>query len=474
MLQEATVETYFPFWEVILHHREVVKFVCGLMADPRSLVDHVYTALIEHVLEKGSYIPDRSLFVSLYQESAVILPGSPFHNQHINYYNHDYDDRQGYPRDATPVFTPCKLYVFDSMKEDVTLEHRTSKIGVLRGRDSDQAEPNSSDTQECTIWIHGPDKSLEKRLLSLCQTISTSQAVTDFKFIPEFLHGCELSEANVPAMGIEAKSLVLMDIQVSSRVWKKLLQHESLEVLHLHSVCLHGEAVPLIFNHRNLEVLNLWGADMSLEMWQYVCHHLGDLVHLENIDRSYNDLSRVSSIRLSNTTSPVTLKLTHTYISPELFKSICQLTSVMKLKELDLSGNTLTGSLHQLLSEPWQRLQYLEELNLEETELNKNDIEALTRAVQRHMLPELYMLDLKNNNLHRVEKETEELIQTCITHRQRELRLWHWHNGLSEEIQEKWKRLCRGTHIKISDFVLAISSLHPENELFENRAIVAL
>ena len=35
--------------------------MCGLMPDPRPLVDRVYATLIEQVLEKGSYIPDRSL-----------------------------------------------------------------------------------------------------------------------------------------------------------------------------------------------------------------------------------------------------------------------------------------------------------------------------------------------------------------------------------------------------------------------------
>ena len=149
---------------------------------------------------------------------------------------------------------------------------------------------------------------------------------------------------------------------------------------------------------------------MSDEMWQYACHHLGDLVHLEHINLSYNDLSHVSSIRLSNTTSPVTLKLSYTYMSPELLKSICQLTSVVKLKELDLGHNTLTGCLHHLLSEPHQGLQSLEVLNLIETELNKNDIEALTRAVQRHVLPGLKVLDLQWNKLNTMQRETEELI----------------------------------------------------------------
>ena len=454
VLQEATLETYFPSWEAVRKHREVVKFVCGLMPDPRPLVDHIYTTLHEYILgnmgKDQKIIPhfDTSLLESLYQESAVLLPGSALHNQHINYYDHHEDDMLRRPRDTTPVFTPSKLYMFEKMKEDVTLGHRTPEIGITRFTNPDQSEPNSFNNQECAIWIHEPDESLRERLLSLCRTISASQPVTDFQV--ESLSGnrCELTEANIPIMSNEAKSLVLYEVKVTSSGWNYLLQHESLQVLHLEWTRLHDGAVPLIFNHRNLKVLSLFDADMSHEMCEYVCHHLGDLVHLEEIDLSYNDLSRVSFIRLSNITSPIILDLSDTHMSPELLKSICQLTSVVKLKELDLSWNTLTGCLHHLLSEPHQGLQSLVRLNLGKTELNKNDIEALTRALQRHMLPGLKELDLANNNLNTMERETEELIRTCVTHHQREMTLSLWGNDLPKEVEEKWNRLCQETHVR--------------------------
>ena len=153
-----------------MKHKEVVKFVCGLMADPRPVVDHVYTTLHEYVLGEmraSGHIPDidRSLLESLYQESAVPLSGSVLHNQHINFHHHAVDG----PRNTTPVFTPSKLYLFDHMKKDVTLEHRTPEPGVTGCGDPGQSEPNSFNNQECAIWIYRTDKSLTERLLSLCQ-----------------------------------------------------------------------------------------------------------------------------------------------------------------------------------------------------------------------------------------------------------------------------------------------------------------
>ena len=425
-----------------------MKFVCGLMADPRPLVDHVYSAFSEDILGKmktSDYMtyPDTSLLESLYQESTVPLPGSVLHNQHINYYNHLVDDNE--PRE-TPVFTPSKLYVFGDMEEDVTLGHRTPEPGVAGCTDPGKSEPNRFNNQECAIWIYEPDGSLTERLLSLCRTISASQPVTDFRLVL-FHNICELTEANVPIMSKGPKSLVLEYVNVSSSIWNYLLQHESLEALRLVRTPLHDVAVPLIFNLRNLKVLGLMGAHMSHEMCEYVCHHLRDLVHLEHIDLSHNDLSGVSSIRLINTTSPVTLKLHGTHISHELFKSICQITSVVKLKELDLSGNTLTGCLHHLLSEFHQGSQSLELLGLSDTKLNRNDIEALTRAMQRQVLPGLKELGL--DVLYRMKRETELLIKTCVTHHQRELKLNLLHDNLCEEVKKKWKRLCRETCINL-------------------------
>ena len=283
-----------------------------------------------------------------------------------------------------------------------------------------------------------------ERLLSLCRTISASQPVTDFRLEPGYGERMgELPEANLPIMSKEAKSLVLYKVKVSSSGWNYLLQHESLEVLHLEYTRLHDGAVQLLFNHRNLKVLKLCSVHMSHEMCQYVCHHLPDLVHLEDIDLSRNDLSAASSIRLSNTTSPVTLKFDETHMSPELFKSICQLTSIVKLKELNLSGNTLTGSLHHLLSEPRQGLQSLEKLYLDRTELNKDDIEAFTCAVQKHLLPGLKELYLKVNNLDTVFRETEKMIQTCLTHYQKKLGLWLQGMYFCYEIKGKWNRVCQ-------------------------------
>ena len=117
------------------------------------------------------------------------------------------------------MFAPSKLYMFKEIKENVTLEQRTQSDPV-------RSESNNSDPQECVIWMDKPTE----RLLSLCQTISAYQWVTGFHFQGSWEVRCKLTEANVPVMSKEAKSLVLKEVNVSSSVWNHFLQHESLKV----------------------------------------------------------------------------------------------------------------------------------------------------------------------------------------------------------------------------------------------------
>ena len=103
MLQ-AALQKFFPSHnDILFKHKEVVLFTCGLMSNPNPLVGHVYQIHREEqvleeirkgdhpafsfdILEKYSVLyMYRSLFESLYHESAVKLPGQSLHNPHINW-----------------------------------------------------------------------------------------------------------------------------------------------------------------------------------------------------------------------------------------------------------------------------------------------------------------------------------------------------------------------------------------------------
>ena len=85
---------------------------------------------------------------------------------------------------------------------------------------------------------------------------------------------------------------------------------------------------------------------------------------------------------------------------PELLQS---LSSCRKLSDLDLSENNLTGCLSSFLSDPNTGLTSLKHLNLEQTKLNKSDIQHLTNLIRNKKLSGLKVLKPKygiRNDVH--------------------------------------------------------------------------
>ena len=116
-----------------------------------------------------------------------------------------------------------------------------------------------------------------------------------------------------------------------------------------------------------------------------------------------------------------------------------------RLKVLVLSDNILTGTLSGL--DPHQGLHLLKELYLNCAALNKDDIRHLSHLMKMNKLPQLTELDLSMNNLCEMEDELVRLIEACVTHHQRRLWLSVLGNHLSKEFEEKWWKRCEGTKI---------------------------
>ena len=218
MLFQDLIQTYFKDLEEIDKHQELLVYICGLMADARPLVDHIYrkwTEKLQIVLQQGNVgvikqvqgfdrsrivpvlttllrevlpagldgMPNRkshgnqtfmtSLMHQLYRESKVPLLGNPVHNHHINYYNHDEDDFWKRPRDTTQVYTPSRFYWFANIRENIPHEVQTD------GDRSEREVKASPNTPECSICIEKPGSRVAPGLLSICNTIGRQQAIKD-------------------------------------------------------------------------------------------------------------------------------------------------------------------------------------------------------------------------------------------------------------------------------------------------------
>ena len=131
---------------------------------------------------------------------------------------------------------------------------------------------------------------------------------------------------------------------------------------------------------------------------------LNKLPKLRILDLSFNTLTGCLSIFLADP-HPGLPELGYLYLDRtalnkedlQHFSHITQNNKLPKLRELDLSQNTLTGCLSSFLSDPDAGLPELRSLHLKSTDLNKDDLQHLLSITYK--LPKLHKLDLSHNTL---------------------------------------------------------------------------
>ena len=208
----------FGSWDDCDKHREVVAFTCGLMKDPRHLVDHVYQLYIQWQLsdlrldigfsDGDQNLQDLSLFDSLYKESKIPLTDHPQRNKYINILFHREDDEEGRLR-QTKISVPSRLYML-SIEEDITYD-----IEAYRQRKESEEIP------ECAMII-GFDPPLAKSLFATVYKISQHQPITDFMM--EHSECDDLTEnIQAPIMSKDARSLNNRSISLPEPFWRSII-----------------------------------------------------------------------------------------------------------------------------------------------------------------------------------------------------------------------------------------------------------
>ena len=298
---------------------------------------------------------DPLLFESLYRECAGRLPGHPLHNPYVNYYRR---------RDTSPIYTPSKLYVFDFMDEAVTCdtEHR-------------EGGGNQEEAPGCVIVIYKPYPSVGQSLLATCRTICQHQPVTDL-----LIDGLECVDVTEPddvfTMSRNAVSLRLQDCRLPAAVLSHLLQQMS-DCATLRTILLRGTSLAGVTSlnlsnmAESLTCLDLRYTGMSPELCESVCTQLTHLVHLEYIDLSWNPLGDhgrhiAESIRSWGPDPPLReLRLWDCEMPVRVCAPLLSALSTCKqLTRLDLTGNSLTGCLPNLVPDPHPGLHSLEALHV--------------------------------------------------------------------------------------------------------------
>ena len=99
------------------------------------------------------------------------------------------------------------------------------------------------------------------------------------------------------------------------------------------------------------------------------------------------------------------------------------------------------------VTNPHPGLLELKTLELSHTQLNRNDFRHLKLLMQNKMLPRLQNpMYLQGTFVCDIGKELGELIETCVNHHQRELRIELGYIPY-EDLERKWMKCCEGSKV---------------------------
>ena len=149
---------------------------------------------------------------------------------------------------------------------------------------------------------------------------------------------------------------------------------------------------------------------------------LNKLPSLEHLDVGSNHLTGQVGKLLENSASKgfsclEGLNMSTAHLNKKDLRDLAHAVGSLKsgnLRSLYLMHNQLTGILGELF--PKSGLPFVGLLDLQGTELNYNDLNSLSRAVQEGKLPHLRKLFLFGNNLVNMETEFKSFLKTCAAH----------------------------------------------------------
>ena len=423
-----------------MKHLQVVLLICGLMSDPTPIIHLVYKQWIDD----GQKSAGKTVIKAMFPEAGLPVPRNLLHNQWINYYNH----RQGLIKDTTQIYVPSRWYWFDHVKEKLSCN----------------IQYGNTEMPECTMKIIKPHVTVTKDLLSICHRICQLQAVRDLDILG--IRCVDLPEPHVFTLSKNTELIKIINCELSIQTLRHLVQQinrcSTLRVLDLSfsnpTGCLSSFLPDPHPGLPELEELNLRGTALNIKDLQQLSHIIqsNKLPKLRKLKLSSNILTGCLSRFLAYPhpglpeLEKLNLRMTRLYKEDlQLLSHITQSNKLPKVEVLDLSYNTLTGCLSSFLPDPHPGLPELEKLILEDTELNKEDLQHLSHLIQTHKLPGLKNLDLSFNRLYEMETDVEHLIEAYATQHQRKLNLWLWNTGLSEAFAEKWKQRCAETKTEL-------------------------
>ena len=263
------------------------------------------------------------------------------------------------------------------------------------------------------------------------------------------LKGTKLCKSDVKAIADAMKSGIITQLRYLS------LSSNSL------TNCI-ATLVPLGTDHypgfQNLQLLGVARCNLSPEDIIHLSQsmQLNKFPALNYLDINANCLRGQISYLLDNPASPgysslEGLNLSHVQPNAADLKHLAHFMRKRKpgkLRSLHLIANELTGIIEELFSEAG--LPSVGLLDLQHTDLNRKDINSLSRAVKEGKLPHLRKLFLYGNNLSGMETEFTNFLKSCTKYFTRsliEIKISLSDFPNAKPFQKQILSVCRGTNV---------------------------
>ena len=402
----------FPTWDSMKKHQQVIQFACGLRDDPYPLLEIVYQQIVQVEMEsKVQTVTEVTQFdifsASELSSSAQLVWGREFNNPKRSGFIQKLWTQFTKPVNMEPLNNRFINYVTPDTKtvfipSNFYLLCDVGNCEVL-GHDSSEVFP-----AECALGINSGDLTNSLKLLQCIQkhqhTTLNNLCLVDVNMKDgddtHLFDGLKLSK--------KIRFVRIVHCALIPSFYTHLIQELSHcnEVQHIDFSRTEGtpKALGKILSTMSaLSYLDLTESNMSPEVSQMVLSALPCCSQLVQLHLSGNRLTNcVENLcrERANITFPCleNLQLDNTELNTEDVNNLATITQGSRLKVLNISNNCVTNCLAQLLSNGHQNLEHIQMIRCH---LSEADIRSVSSAVDEGRLPKLRILDLTENSLTR-------------------------------------------------------------------------
>ena len=420
----------FESWDDIELKFEVFLFMCGIMEDPSSAIDHMCEQFATAVIEEEVY---------LFQITQEVRSKKQFLNPLCNeHFYHVWE---------LPLKRQSRAYLFGEnidwlgIGSHSSIAHMTQETG--------------SKISSCHVLIENtclPPSDVLQAISTLRQTITRLYIGKQFVLPDEACDNIpvHIFKIDPSATDIEIERNVVLPTAVSEHLGRQISTCYILSELWIpNQPFTTAEITDFLGTNRNLKTLNMEGCNLAGNKMGKLCQQFNQFSHLKECYLSENAVGDAVSVLADSirsygmNTSLRYLNLQHCNITPGGCSRLLEALGVCtNLEALVLSDNTIGGAFDALTWKPmYPQLSFL---CLNGTSLTPGDIQTIDALIKENKIPQLKYLDLSYVNLDNLDLDTLEILESLSSITKRVKYVSFWKGDDRQDLKKIQERITTG------------------------------